>query len=289
MKDNAQENITNYNGNARPGEIVVNLLNNDVYIGNTNGNLNLLVIGGGSGNSEPAGPVGAIQYNSGGNLFGGTANVTVSGTGLSVVGNVTGGNLTISGISSLSSNANVKITGGSAGQSLTTDGTGNLSWTTVSAVTPAYGQFWSNISQTVASANTEYRFLFNNSDPTSNVVLGTGASNSRIIINQTGLYNIQFSSQVDKALGGGTTASAYIWFKKNGTAIPDSAGFVTLDQNLQVVQSWNLLDNATSGDYYEIAYAASATVFSFPTIAANGTVGYPASPSIIVTVTPVGA
>jgi hypothetical protein len=290
MKDNAQESIANYNGNARPGEIVVDQLNNNVYIGNTNGNLNLLVIGGGSGNSEPAGPVGAIQYNSGGNLFGGTANVTVSGTGIGVVGNIAGGNLTISGISNLSSNANVKITGGSNGQSLTTDGTGNLSWTTVTTTTPAYGQFWSNVSQTVVSTNTEYRFAFNNTDVSNNVTLGTGASNSRVIINQTGLYNIQFSAQVDKALGGGTTASAYIWFKKNGTAIPDSAGFITLDQNLQVVQSWNLLANVTSvGDYYEIAYAASANVFSFPTLPGNVTVGYPASPSIILTVTPVGA
>jgi hypothetical protein len=288
MKDNQEETIANYNGNARPGEIVVNLINNDVYIGNTNGNLNLLVIGGGSGNSEPAGPVGAIQYNSGGNLFGGTANVVVSGTGIDVTGNIIGGNITISGISNLSSNANVKITGGTNGQSLTTDGAGNLSWTTVTTTTPAYGQFYSNISQTVASPNTEYRFAFNNTDLNSNVTLGTGASNSRIIINQTGLYNIQFSAQVDKALGGGTTASATIWFKKNGTSVPDSAGFVTLDQNLQVVQSWNILANvANVGDYYEIAYAASSTVFSFPTIAGNGTVGYPASPSIIVTVTPV--
>ena len=288
MKDNAQSSIANYNGNARPGEMVVDLINNNVYIGNTNGNLNLLVIGGGSGNSEPAGPVGAIQYNSGGNLFGGTANVTVSGTGISVVGNITGGNLTVSGISNLSSNANVKITGGSAGQSLTTDGTGNLSWTDVTTTTPAYGQFYSNITQTVASPNTEYRFTFNNTDLSSNVSLGSGASNSQIIINQTGLYNIQFSAQVDKALGGGTTASAYIWFKKNGTAVPSTAGFVTLDQNLQVVQSWNILANvANVGDYYEIAYAASATVFSFPTIAGNAIIGYPASPSIIVTVTPV--
>jgi hypothetical protein len=288
MKDNQEETIANYDGNARPGEIVVNLTNNDVYIGNTNGNLNLLVIGGGSGNSEPAGPVGAIQYNSGGNLFGGTANVVVSGTGINVTGNIAGGNITISGISNLNSNANVKITGGTNGQSLTTDGTGNLSWTTVTTTTPAYGQFYSNISQTVASPNTEYRFIFNNIDLASNVSLGTGASNSRVIINQTGLYNIQFSAQVDKALGGGTTASATIWFKKNGTAVPDSAGFVTLDQNLQVVQSWNILANvANVGDYYEIAYAASATVFSFPTIAGNVTVGYPASPSIIVTVTPV--
>jgi len=382
MKDNAQESVTNYNGNARPGEMVVDLSNNNVYIGNVNGGLELISTGGGSGNAEPAGSVGAVQINAGGNLFGASANLTfvnntlktsniipaadnvyflgnatnrwaniflgpgtlyitdsniaanttaeltvlngvlqvngaaglqanlVSGnTSLTLVqsGNITlnasgstaelvvsstgaaiTGNLDVSGTSNLGSNANVKITGGSNGQSLTTDGVGNLSWTTVSAVTPTYGQFWSNISQTVASANTEYRFVFNNADSNSNVVLGTGASNSRIIINQTGLYNIQFSAQVDKALGGGTTASAYIWFKKNGTAVPSTAGFITLDQNLQVVQSWNILANvANVGDYYEIAYAASSTVFSFPTIAGNISVGYPASPSIIVTVTPV--
>jgi hypothetical protein len=204
MKDNAQETLAGYDGNARPGELVVNLVVDPpaLYIGNNAGQL--------------------------------------------------------TAISS-------------------------------SAITSAYGQFWSNVSQTVASANTEYRFAFNNTDAINgNITLGSGASNSRIIINQTGLYNIQFSAQVDKIAGGGTTASATIWFKKNGTAIPDSAGFITLDQNLQVVQSWNILANATSGDYYEIAYAASATVFSFPTIAGNAIVGYPASPSIIVTVTPVG-
>lgn len=76
MKDNAQETVANYNGNARPGEMVVNLLNNDIYIGNTNGGLTLISTGGGSGNSEPAGPVGAVQINAGGNLFGGTANLT---------------------------------------------------------------------------------------------------------------------------------------------------------------------------------------------------------------------
>ena len=207
MKDNAQETLANYDGNARPGELVVNLVVDPpaLYIGNNLGQL-----------------------------------TAISSSG----------------------------------------------------ITPAYGQFWSNTSQTVVSTNTEYRFTFNNTDTdvTSNVALGTGASNSRVIINQTGLYNIQFSAQVDKALGGGTTASAYIWFKKNGTAIPDSAGFITLDQNLQVVQSWNLLANVTSvGDYYEIAYAASANVFSFPTLPGNVAVGYPASPSIILTVTPVNA
>ena len=217
------------------------------------------------------------------------ANVTVGN--LSATGNISGGNLTVSGISNLSSNANVKITGGTNGQALTTDGAGNLSWTTQSSnITPTYGQFWSNLTQTVASPDTEYRFTFNNSDLTSNVTLGTGASNSRIIINKTGIYNIEFSAQIDKAPVGSSTSSAYIWLKKNGTAIPDSAGFSTLDNAMQDVLGWNILVNvANVGDYYEIAYAATHTYVSFPTIAGNATVGYPASPSIIVTVTPVGA
>jgi uncharacterized protein RhaS with RHS repeats len=39
MKDNAQETIANYNGNARPSEIVVSQTNQTIYVGNTNGNL----------------------------------------------------------------------------------------------------------------------------------------------------------------------------------------------------------------------------------------------------------
>ena len=42
MKDNNQETIQNYNGNARAGELVVDLQTFEVYVGNSNGNLNLL-------------------------------------------------------------------------------------------------------------------------------------------------------------------------------------------------------------------------------------------------------
>jgi len=43
MKDNAQETVVNYNGNARPGEMTVNPNTSQIYIGNTNGNLNLVI------------------------------------------------------------------------------------------------------------------------------------------------------------------------------------------------------------------------------------------------------
>jgi hypothetical protein len=39
MKDNAQETIANYNGNARPSEIVVEQNTQRVYIGNNQGAL----------------------------------------------------------------------------------------------------------------------------------------------------------------------------------------------------------------------------------------------------------
>jgi hypothetical protein len=44
MKDNAQETLANYNGNARPGELVVNLVTDPplVYVGNNLGQLTLV-------------------------------------------------------------------------------------------------------------------------------------------------------------------------------------------------------------------------------------------------------
>jgi hypothetical protein len=82
MKDNSSDTIADYNGNARPGEMVVDLTNNNIYVGNVNGGLTLINTGGGSGNANPAGPVGAIQYNAGGNLFGGSANLVLVGNTL---------------------------------------------------------------------------------------------------------------------------------------------------------------------------------------------------------------
>jgi hypothetical protein len=42
MKDNAQETLPNYNGNARPGEMTVDQTTSNVYIGNATGNLTLV-------------------------------------------------------------------------------------------------------------------------------------------------------------------------------------------------------------------------------------------------------
>ena len=51
MKDNAQITVQNYNGVARPSELVVDQLTQNLYVGNTQGNLTLLAFG--SGSSSP--------------------------------------------------------------------------------------------------------------------------------------------------------------------------------------------------------------------------------------------
>ena len=89
-KYNQQESIANADGNARPGQLIVDVTNNDIYIGNVNGNLELINTGGGGVHADPAGPVGSIQYNAGGNLFGGSSNLTITANGLVATGNIQG-------------------------------------------------------------------------------------------------------------------------------------------------------------------------------------------------------
>jgi len=56
MKDNAQETLANYNGNARPGEIVADLTTNPpaLYVGNNAGQLTAIISTGSYGNSNVA-------------------------------------------------------------------------------------------------------------------------------------------------------------------------------------------------------------------------------------------
>ena len=57
MKDNAQVTLTNYNGNARPGELVVDQTTDQLYIGNSSGALTQIAAGIGNGGASglPAG------------------------------------------------------------------------------------------------------------------------------------------------------------------------------------------------------------------------------------------
>ena len=83
---------------------------NAIYVSDGSTPGGIMVSGGGSGNAEPAGSVGAVQLNAGGNLFGASANLTFLNNVLSVVGNVTTGNIIFNTIVNDGS-GNVFVTG----------------------------------------------------------------------------------------------------------------------------------------------------------------------------------
>jgi hypothetical protein len=114
MKDNAQETLANYNGNARPGEIVADLTTNPpaLYVGNNAGQLTAIISTGSYGNSNVAAylptytgniTAGNISTGSGsitggnvnGNVFNG--NVAFGNGVIGGAGNITGGNISAIG------------------------------------------------------------------------------------------------------------------------------------------------------------------------------------------------
>ena len=127
--------------------------------------------------------------------------------------------------------------------------------------------------------NVSGSFIYNTVTTSSGITI---TNNSRITFANTGIYNIQFSAQIFTQTG----ANVYIWFKKNGVNISNSATRIgPTSNNEYVVAAWNFVDTFTSGSYVEIAYQSDQTNTQFQYAAATGNI--PAIPSIIATVTQV--
>ena len=122
----------------------------------------------------------------------------------------------------------------------------------------------------------------NNTDPDTNGV--SIVSNSQITVANPGVYNIQFSAQIDRITGSGTDV-VNIWFKKNGNNILESNTIVTISGPAvaaKTVAAWNYMLELNSGDYIQIFwYTTDANISLLP---ANSSGSIPAVPSLIVTV-----
>lgn len=109
-----------------------------------------------------------------------------------------------------------------------------------------------------------------------------GNPTSRIYVNNTGIYNFQFSAQLDKT--GGSASTVYIWPRINGVNVPNSATKVVIDgPNAEVVPAWNFVLVMEAGDYFELAWQSSDTNVVLAQEPASGNV--PEIPSVILTVT----
>jgi hypothetical protein len=109
-----------------------------------------------------------------------------------------------------------------------------------------------------------------------------GVPTSRIFVAETGIYNFQFSAQLDKS--GGGASDVYIWPRINGANVADSATKMVIDgPNNEIVAAWNFILVMKANDYFELAWQSPDTNVIMPYVAASGNI--PAIPSIIMTVT----
>jgi hypothetical protein len=148
----------------------------------------------------------------------------------------------------------------------------------VNAPTP-HASYYDTTTQTNPVANTVNLFTFNS--VVSEFQVQRGIPTSKVYVADSGIYNFQFSVQLDKT--GGTKNEIYIWPRVNGVNVPDSASKVVLQGTTdEFVSSWNFLLPLTGGDYFELAWQSPDTnVVARSEAAASN---YPAIPSIILTV-----
>lgn len=105
---------------------------------------------------------------------------------------------------------------------------------------------------------------------------------SRLTVTADGVYNFQFSAQLDKTSS--TAKSVWIWARINNVDVTNSATEVTLaGSSAATVAAWNFVYNMAANSYFELMWATEDTGCIMPTVAASAPV--PGIPSVIMTVT----
>jgi hypothetical protein len=147
-----------------------------------------------------------------------------------------------------------------------------------------YGQFSSTQTQS-GSADTAYSMTFNTTDFSNGVSLVAG---SRLTVANTGLYNIQFSSQLHTTVNQAVDFS--IWFAMTGSNIANSNTDFTIEKISGggfAVAALNFLTRIASGSYVELKYSKTTLEGQLQAKAIQANPTRPATPSAIVTVTQV--
>jgi hypothetical protein len=139
--------------------------------------------------------------------------------------------------------------------------TTGLKWGSNTTPTPTgyYAMYQDSVTQTIAAINTGYPIKFRTLDINNGV---TVVSDSRITFANTGIYNLQFSVQLQNS--DNQEHDATIWLRRNGVDVDGSAGFVAViakhgGDNGHALPSWNYLLNVVAGEYYELVWSATST------------------------------
>jgi hypothetical protein len=171
----------------------------------------------------------------------------------------------------------------------------NLGKTLAQLSTRAYGSFYDTTAQyqggttTVGSPaviNTPTAMRLNTTDFAHRVRIADG---TKITMQDRGIYNLQFSAQLDKTDSGTDTVD--IWLRHNGIDVPNSATRIDLTgNNAKAVAAWNWLILVNSNNQnFEIMWASGdGDMRIYAEAAQTSPFAHPGIPSVIVTVDQVG-
>jgi hypothetical protein len=114
----------------------------------------------------------------------------------------------------------------------------------------------------------------------------TGTMTSQIVVANTGIYNLQFSSQLDKSDAGVDVAN--FWLRRNGVDVSSSAGNLSLQGNspAYMMAAWNYVIQLVAGDIIELYWASSdANMSIYSEVVQTSPYPHPAIQSTILTIT----
>lgn len=153
-----------------------------------------------------------------------------------------------------------------------------------------YGAFQDSTDQVAGNTTTAYAITFDTTDYTNAITL---SNSSRLNVQNSGLYNIQFSIQFKNTTN--DTQDVDVWFRKNGTDIDKSNSKFGMSSRKSsgdpshMVAAMNFYVSLESNDYIEIMWRASDVGLSIEHYPAATSPTRPAIPSAIVTMNFVSA
>jgi hypothetical protein len=148
-----------------------------------------------------------------------------------------------------------------------------------------FGSFLDNNTQTCASGTIKAMQTTTSDSFNNGVMVGLdGLSNYTLFsVTESGVYNVQFSAQLNRT-SGGSSQTISIWLRKNGTDVPNTATHVSLQANAgKLVAAWNFFIDMITTDSIQIMWSQNGAInllAETPDLA----LPHPAIPSVIVTI-----
>jgi hypothetical protein len=147
-----------------------------------------------------------------------------------------------------------------------------------------YGAFSSDQTQT-ATANTATLMTLNTTD----FANGVSISSSKITAAYAGIYNLQFSAQLQNT--DNAIQDISIWLRQNGTDIAGSTGLVSIParksasagEEAHEIIGWNYYVSLTAGQYIEIYWSTTFASVTIQKYAASTGPVRPSTQSVVAT------